>query len=73
MTKDQKWSVKASHHASVDGFGLIKDQKRVFRARKVVKMLAGGGWSRDVGRERFASGAAISNVRAVGFQLKENG
>ena len=73
MTNDQIFSVLASHHASVDGFGLVKDQKRVFRAREVAKMLAGGGWSRDVGWEMFASGVVISNVRAVGFQLKENG
>ena len=69
MTNDQNLSVLASHHASVDGLGLIKDQKRVFRARKVVKMLAGGGWSREVGRELFASDVVISNVRAAGFQL----
>ena len=73
MTNDQNLPVLASHHASVDGLGLIKDQKRVFRARKGVEMLAGGGWSREVGREMFASGVVISNVRAVGFQLKENG
>jgi hypothetical protein len=73
MTNDQNLRAIASHHASVDGFGLIKDQKRVFRARKGVEMLAGGGWSRDVGWEMFASGVVISYVRAIGFRLYENG
>ena len=73
MTNDQNLKVLASHHASVDGLGLIKDQKRVFRARKGVEMLAGGGWSRDVGGEMFAGGVVVRNVGAIGLRLIENG
>ena len=69
MPNDQNLSVRASHHASVDCFGLEKDSMRVFRAWSVAMMVAGGGRSGDVGWEMVPGVGVISDVCAVGCQL----
>ena len=73
MTNGQKWSVEASHSASVDCFGLFTGGKQAFRAGKAAKMMAGGGLSCDVGWKIFAGEVVVRNVGANGLRLTENG